>query len=179
MIKSIGDKNFSLNYSFFDDTKETELSIFIDGENILSYQQNGESFTTRWNLDELAFWLRDFLDNMKEDPYPVDTTGEFAAIKDISARDFDSENEEEFDKYYDKLDEWNLHHRWHTASSGAILADLYFQLVGENVEISWNNEDSEDEVLFNCVIGGKKIKKEIFIKVINEFLQDYAKHWFN
>ena len=100
-------------------------------------------------------------------------------IKDISARDFDSENEEEFDEYYDKLDEWNLHHRWHTASSGAILADLYFQLVGENVEISWNNEDSEDEVLFNCIIGGKKIKKEIFIKVINEFLQDYAKHWFN
>jgi len=179
MSKSIGNKTFSLQYSFFDETQETELSMIIDEENILAYQKNGKSFTTRWNLDELAFWLRDFLDNMQEDPYPVDTAGEFAAMKDISAREFDSDNEAEFDDYYDRLDEWNLHHRWHTASSGAILADLYFQLVEDYVEISWNNEDSEEDVTFNKIIGGKKIPKELFTKVINEFLQDYAKQWFN
>ena len=179
MTKTIGDKNFSLKYSFFDDTRETELSIIIDGKNILAYQRNGNSFTTRWNLDELAFWLRDFLDNMKEDPYPVDTIGEFAAMKDVSAREFDSDNEKEFDEYYDRLDEWNLHHRWHPTSSGSILADVYFQLVGEYVEISWNNEDADDDVTFNNIIGGKKVKKDLFYKVINEFLQDYAMHWFN
>ena len=48
----------------------------------------GELLTTRWNLDELAFWLRDFLEHMEEDPYPVEADGEFAAYKDISAREF-------------------------------------------------------------------------------------------
>lgn len=177
MSKTGDDNIFSLEYSFFNDTRETELSMFIEEKNILAFQQNGKSFTTRWNLDELVFWLRDFVDNMHEDPYPVDATGEFAAMKDVSARFFDSENMEEFNEYYDKLDEWNSRHRWHTAASGAILADLYFQLVGENVEISWNNEDSEDGVTFDNIIGGYKIKKEIFTGVINEFLRDYAKQW--
>ena len=85
---------------------------------------------------------------MAEDPYPVEADGEYAAVKDIAARSYDSADEDEFDAYYDKLYEWNLRHRWHPASSGAILADVYFQLVGEDVEISWNNKDSEDDIQF-------------------------------
>ena len=173
------DNVFSIEYAFFDDTKETELLMFINGNNILAFHCDGISSTTRWNLDELALWLRQFLDNMKEDPYPVETDGEFAAMKDISAREFDSDDEEEFDAYYDKLDEWNLRHRWHPASSGAILADVYFQLVGEYVEISWNNEDAEDGIAFDNIIGGARIEKEVFIRTIDDFLRAYSLHWFN
>ncbi len=169
---------FSIKYSFFDDTKETEISMFVNGNNILAFKRNGVEYTTRWNLDELAFWLRDFIDNMKNDPFPVEVDGEYAAIKDINSRDFDCDDEEEFDAYYDKLDEWNLRHRWHTASSGGILADVYFQLVGENVEISWNNEDSEDNVVFNNLIGGFKVPQTTFVSVINDFLVAYANHWY-
>jgi len=153
--------------------------MYINENNILSFHRDGASSTTRWNLDELALWLRKFLDNMKEDPYPVETDGEFAAMKDISAREFDSDDEEEFDAYYDKLDEWNLRLRWHPASSGAILADVYFQLVGEYVEISWNNEDAEDGIAFDNIIGGARIKKEVFSRTIDDFLRAYALHWFN
>ena len=171
--------DFSISYAFFDDSKETELSMFVGGKNILAFKRNGKSYTTRWNLDDLAFWLREFLNNIKEDPYPVETDGEYAANKDITARDFDCDNEEEFDTYYDKLDAWNLRHRWHTASSGGILSDVYFQLVGENVEISWNNEDAEDDVTFDNIVGGYKVKKELFVSVINDFLKAYALHWYH
>ncbi len=169
---------FSIEYTFYDDTRETELSMFINSENILKFNYMGKSCTTRWNLDELAFWLRDFLDNMKEDPYPVDIEGDYAAIKDINARSFDSENEDEFDAYYDKLDEWDLRHRWHPACSGGILADIYFQLVGDYIEISWNNEDSEEDVVFEKLIGGCRIEKRLFFSVVNDFLIAYAKHWY-
>ena len=170
---------FTINYTFFDDTKETEISMLVNEKNILGFKRNNQSYTTRWNLDELTFWLRDFLNNMKEDPYPVETKGEFAANKDVSARDFDSDDEAVFEAYYEKLYDWNLRHRWHPASSGAILADLYFQLVGDYVEISWNNEDSEDGVVFDNTIGGCRIEKELFVSVINDFLNAYAMHWFN
>lgn len=171
--------HFYIKYTFFDDTRETEISMIVNGNNILCFKRNNQSYTTRWNLDELAFWLRDFLNNMKDDPYPVDTPGEYASNKDISAREFDSDNDEEFDAYYDKLDKWNLRHRWHTASSGAILADVYFQLVGDYVEISWNNEDAEDNVVFDSLLGGCRIEKELFISEINDFLNAYAMHWYN
>lgn len=172
-------KSFSLTYNFFDDTHETELSMMIGENNILAFKRGNSILTTRWNLDELVLWLRGFIDTMAEDPYPVEADGEYAAIKDINARDFDSEDEDEFDAYYDRLDDWNLRHRWHPASCGAVLADLYFQLVGNEVEISWNNEDTEEDVEFLNTVGGTKVKKEVFYNVVDAFLKAYALHWFN
>ena len=170
----IGDKNtFAIGYSFID-ADTTEISMYHNNKNILEFERDGCLFTTRWNIDELAFWLRDFLNNMGDDPYPVDAEGRFAAQKDQSAREYDTDDNSEFDAYYDKLDEWNLRHRWHPASSGAILADLYFQQVGNTVEISWNNLDADDGVCFITLEGGFSIDKNTFIDVIDTFLNVYA-----
>lgn len=79
--------------------------MLVNGENVLSFTRDNQQLTTRWNFDELAFWLRDFLDHAKEDLYPVEAEGEYAAIKDINARDFDTDDDEEFDAYYDKKEE--------------------------------------------------------------------------
>ena len=168
---------FTITYSFFDETHETELSMLINGNNILAFERNDTVLTTRWNLDELAEWLRNFIDHMADDPYPVESDGEYAAMKDISARDFDTDDKDEFDAYYDKLYEWNLRHRWHPASSGAILADVYFQLVGDNVEISWNNEDFGNDIHFQNLLGGARINKAIFYTTVDTFLKAYATHW--
>ena len=168
---------FAISYAFFDDSKETEIAMFVNNQNILAFKRGDQVYTTRWNLDELAFWLRDYLNQMAEDPYPVDAQGDYAAMKDNNAREYDSDNDEEFDAYYDRLYEWNLRHRWHTASSGAILADVYFQLVGDCVEISWNNEDLDEEVEFVQQLGGARVKKETFISVVDSFLKEYANHW--
>ena len=177
--KIVGDPaQFAVSYAFVEDSRETEISMFVENQNILAFKREDQIYTTRWNLDELAFWLRDFLDHMAEDPYPVDVPGDYAAMKDNNAREFDSDDEEELDAYYEMLYEWNLRHRWHTASSGAILSDVYFQLVGDDVEISWNNEDMDEEAEFVQQLGGTKVKKDLFISVVDSFLKDYANHWF-
>lgn len=177
--KDNNNNHFLISYKFFEKTGETELSMFIDGNNILAFKRDGQTLTTRWNLDELALWLRNFIDNMEEDPYPVEVDGDYAAIKDINAREFDSEDDDEFDAYYDKLDEWNLRHRWHTTANGAILADLYFQLRNGYVEISWNNLDSEEGVKFLNEVGGNKVPKKEFYEVVDTFLKEYADNWFS
>ena len=173
-----GTHRFKILYTYFSDTQETEIEFLIDNDNILEFEREGQVLTTRWNLDDLVRWLRQFINNMKEDAYPVNVAGEYAAIKDINAREFESDDEEEFDAYYDRIDEWNLRHRWHNASNGAILADLYFQLVGENVEISWNNQDSEEGVIFKHELGGARILREDFTSVVGSFLKAYADYWF-
>lgn len=180
MCNIIGDKNiFAIEYTFFKNTHDTELSMYINGANILAFKKNNSLLTTRWNLDDLAEWLRDFLNNLCEDPFPFKADGEYASIKDINARDFDTDDEDAFDAYYDKLSEWDFRHRWHPASNGAILADLYFQKLGNKIEISWNNTDFEENVDFLAKTGGALIEEDIFIKVIDSFLKEYANFWFN
>ena len=178
-IKINNSSIFAISYEFFDESRETEIQMLIRDDNILSFKRDEQWKTTRWNLDNLLLWLRKFVDSMEEDSYPVNVDGDYAAIKDINAREFDSDDDDEFDLYYDRLDEWNSRHRWHTFSDGAILADLYFQLVGNDVEISWNNLDSESDIYFKYRLGGAKIPKEEFILTINTFLNAYAEHWFD
>ena len=172
------ESTFLIKYAFIDETRETELKILVNGVNILSFCRNNYIMTTQWNLDDIALWLRNFIDHLSEDPYPVEADGEYAAIKDINAREFDSDDDEEFDAYYDKLDEWNARHRWHPASQGAILADLYFQLVDDMVEISWNNQDAEEGVFFTSELGGVSVRREVFCNEVNSFLKEYSDHWF-
>lgn len=176
----IGDKTtFAIEYSFCDDSHDTEIALYVEGINVLAFERNGESYTTRWNIDELAIWLRKFIDEMIEDPYPVDCEGAFAAQKDDAAREYDTDDDELFEKYYQQLYDWNLRHRWHSASSGAVLADVYFQLVGSNVEISWDNRDVDEGVTFKSITGGAKVPLETFRAVVATFLTEYALHWFN
>lgn len=177
--KLIGDIcKFAIEYTFIPDTHETELAIYVDGSNILAWVRDGESFTTRWNIDELVLWLRNFINDMRDDPFPVDCEGQYAARKDDAARDFDCEDEDAFEAYYEKLYEWNLRHRWHTASAGAVLADVFFQLVGDYVEISWDNRSVEADVSFLNLSGGTKIPKQDFIATVNQFLMEYAVFWY-
>lgn len=175
-----GDKStFAIEYIFCGDTHDTELFMYIDEVNILAFKRNGEILTTRWNLDDLALWLREFVDHMANDPYPVDCAGEYAAKKDDLAREYDTDDDDAFEAYYQSLYEWNLRHRWHTASSGAILADVYFERVDDVVEISWDNRDIDDSVSFLSEAGGARIPIEQFTYVVNTFLIAYANHWFN
>ena len=68
---TIGQKdNFALEYCFYDENRETELAMYINGKNILEFEKNGKILTTKWNLDELVFWLRDFLNRNSEEPFP-------------------------------------------------------------------------------------------------------------
>jgi len=173
--KCIGRKeDFAIEYAFVDEDKHTELSMFVEGKNILVHRKDNMESTVCWNLDELVKWLKYFVDNMRVDPYPVDVEGEFAAQKDENARDVEID---ELDKYYDKLDAWCIRHRWHTASAGGTLPDVYFQLVDEKVEISWNNKVLEDNVEYTNVLGGASIDKKVFIDVVGEFISEYESKW--
>lgn len=175
----IGDKEiFAIEYAFCEDSHDTELAMYVEGKNILAFERNGEQLTTRWNIDELAFWLRTFLEHMEEDPYPVECDGEYAAQKDDAARDFDTDDDAVFEEYYQKLYEWGLRHRWHSASAGAILADVYFQFVGDYIEVSWDNRNIGDGVNFRNLIGGGRVPKKMFWRVVDSFLKEYADHWF-
>ena len=170
---------FAIECAMYRDSHETEISMYIEGRNILEFEVNGRKHTACWNFDDLASWLGHFLEHMAEDPYPVACSSRYAAGKDVEARDFYSDDESVFDAWYDRLDEWNLRHRLHTASDGAILADVYFELAGDHVEISWNNADADLDpgVKFSELTGWASIDRRFFEETVGSFLSFYAAYW--
>ena len=176
---TLGDKHiFALEYVFLDDSRETELSLYINDNNILAFTRDGERYTTRWNLDDIALWLRDFIDNMTDDPFPGISSAKHAALMDEEAREFDSDDDDVFDEYYQKLYEWDSRHCWHGVSNGAILANVFFRQMNDNVEISWNNTFAESYVEFVEQCGSALINKTTFVEIVNKLLKAYAEHWF-
>ena len=55
----------------------------------------------------------------------------------------------------------------------------FFQVVGENVEISWDNRSGEDGVTFQSESGGVRIPRKLFFDTVDAFLKDYADHWYS
>ena len=79
---------FAIECAMYRDPHETEISMYIEGRNILEFEVNGRKHTACWNFDDLASWLGHFLEHMAEDPYPVACSSRYAAGKDVEARDF-------------------------------------------------------------------------------------------
>jgi len=109
----VGNKdNFAIEYEIASVTEKTsELYMYINNINILEFLYDGEIHTTTWNLDELVDWLETFSMQDSDDFFPYECKGNTAAEKDLFAREFDSDDDEEFDNYYDPLNQWvyNLH----------------------------------------------------------------------
>lgn len=97
-FKKISDKNH-----------ESEIYFIVDEQNICLFKHIEEKRykTTRWNLDELVLYLRDLPIMLKNDsPFPFDVEGKCAAELDNNARLFDSDTDEELEKYYLCLNDW-------------------------------------------------------------------------
>jgi hypothetical protein len=74
--------------------------------------------------------------------------GECAAELDNNARDFESNNESEMDEYYDQLNDWTYKHSWMHARDGAIVPDVMFRKVDNDMEISWWTDQEDEGRLF-------------------------------
>ena len=183
----IGDPaEFAIGYAFMGDDRTTEISMFANGTNLLGFTKDGTHYTTRWlYLEDLVAWLRSFVLNMAEDPFPIEVDGEYAAEKDANARelgpdlDDDSSDEEmeAFDAYFDQFLDWVWDHTWHSESGGAILSDIYFEYKDGMVELSWDNRGGSFGYVFDCEFGGTRVDAEKFKTVVLEFVDAYEKHW--
>lgn len=175
----IGDReDFAISYAFIGADRITEIGMFVGGINLLGFTRDGRHYTTRWAyLESLVAWLNEFALSMREDPYPMDVNGEYAAQKDVNARTFESDDVDELDAYYDPISDWSYNHTWISERGGAILANIYFEYKDGCVELSWNNRNERDGVKFDCEFGGVRVDAETFKAVVLGFVDAYEKHW--
>lgn len=170
--------DFAIGYSFLGEDGFTILAMYVNGRNLMGFTNADGHFTTRWaHLEGLVAWLRNFASDATDDPYPIEVQGEFAAQKDDKAREFDSEDIQEFEAYYGRINEWAWNHTWAHESSGAVLSNIFFEVAGDAVELSWDNRVAADDIAFDCEFGGARVDAETFKKTVLEFVEAYEQHW--
>lgn len=161
-----------------DEDHLSQLKVFVKGKNICEWKdkETGQKRTIWWNLDELITYLHDtetFL--YHDDPFPIDVLGECASELENNARDFESDNEEEMDDYYDRLNDWVYDHSWNHARAGAIVPDVIFRNVNGNMEISWWNDD--EDIDFTNRYGYIIIPAETYKTLIGKLFSEYNAMW--
>ena len=169
--------NISENYPMH---QCTEMAMFLKGTNIMGFIRGETSYTVRWQLDEAVEWLDEFARNSRDEAFPFpDVSGSCLAELDYNARFFDTEDEAEFDRYYDVLDDYVWPRSWHHTCDEAVFPAVYFRVLGQNVEVSWDNKDMEEGKDFSFIsqTGHALVPLATFRDVVSRFVAAYLKHW--
>lgn len=185
----IGDRTaFAIGYHFFPVEGDasacwpmnrcTGIRLFVDGNDVMGFTRDGNHVQPAWDFDDLVEWLDGFARNAREEPFPFpDVPGETLSELDWNARNFDTDDEREFDRYYTTLNDWIWRHSWVHARAGAIIPDVLFRVLGKNVEISWDNREAEEGVVFDSEAGSALVPLATFRDVVSRFVAAYLRHW--
>ena len=173
-MKRFGERTiFAIEYTLHD--KENGFfEMWVHGAPICCYLKNNVIQPCRCNLLSIGEWLSENISNLlneKEFPLPVmaNTSIDFYN----RSGDFNSDDMDEFDKWYEKRQEWYFGHSWYSNRAGSYLAEVLFRRVGNEMEIEWDNTGLYEEVNFVNPKGLYYVDIALFQKIVDEFVLDF------
>ncbi|RUT39508.1 hypothetical protein EJP82_25860 [Paenibacillus anaericanus] len=186
LLETFGDKNiFAIQYEFVDNPfKENSLTgetwgkfeLFVHGIDVCQYKRENIVTTFQWNLIYIVDWFSENLKHILSDeafPLPVEGQNSIELLDKCLL--FESDNDDEFDAWFDTKQEWEFSHSWFSNRAGSFLPDVFFRRVSGEIEIAWNNETtySSEEITFINPIGIEYIPIGIFDTIIKSFIEDF------
>lgn len=166
-MQLIGNIN-SFGIEFGKDTSAYQLSVYIQGKDILQFEKGGVVHRYRWKeCQDIIEWIHE---NMKyilsDDKFPLPISAYSTAEKCEISYKLDLDDIEQ----YEILQEWMFRHSWFSARAGSYLADVYFVKNDNMVEISWDNTNTfkEDGIRFVFPKGKYEVNKDVFEKIMKE-----------
>lgn len=185
-MRAFGEKNtFAIQYKFevnpFNETSligETwgEFELFVHGIDVCRYKRIDSVTTYHWNLIYIVEW---FSENLKyilsDESFPLSVEGLHSLELLDNCLLFESDNDDEFDAWFDTKQEWEFKHSWFSNRAGSFLPDVFFRRVNDRIEIAWNNEltYSSEGITFINPIGIEYIPLGIFEFTIKNFIEDF------
>lgn len=166
-----GDKNsFAMEVS--KDKYAYQLSLFIEGKDILQFEIKGGVYPHRWSdFDDIIEWFEENMEHiLSEEPLSIMVSGNSTVERYKNCYKSELKISEA-----EMLSDWSFRHSWFSAREGAFLAGVIFQNVNEKVEISWDNTElfKQEGVRYIFPKGRYEIDKEQFEKIVEEFCLAY------
>lgn len=186
ILRTFGDKNtffiqYKLGVNPFNETNLTgetwgEFELSVHGIDICRYKKVDSVTTYQWNLIYIVEW---FGENLKcilnEELFPLPVEGGHALELLDNCLLFESDNDDEFDAWFNTKQEWEFKHSWFSNRAGSFLPDVFFRRVNEKIEIAWNNESTypSEGISFINPIGTGYVPVGIFESTIKNFIEDF------
>ena len=186
ILRTFGDKNtFAIQYEFevnpFNESSLTgetwgRFELSVRGIDVCRYKRVGGEINYQWNLIHLIEW---FSENLKyilsEEPFPLPVEGQNSIELLDHCLLFESDNDDEFDAWFDTKQEWEFKHSWFSNRAGSFLPDVFFRRVNDKIEIAWSNEStySSEGISFINPIGVEYVPLGIFESTIKNFIYDF------
>lgn len=186
ILRTFGDRNtFAIQYEFvanpFNETSLTgetwgKFELFVHGIDVLRYKRVDSVTAYQWNLIYITEW---FSENLKcilsNEPFPLPVEGQDSLELLDHCLLFESDNDDEFDAWFDTKQEWEFKHSWFSNRAGSFLPDVFFRRVNGEIEIAWNNEStySSEGISFINPIGIEYVPLGIFESTIKNFIEDF------
>jgi len=181
-----GDKNiFAIQYEFEEnpfhengliDETWGSFKLFVHGKDLCQYERENIVMTFQWNLLYIVEWFSENLKYILSDkPFPLPVEGKNSLELIDNCLLFDSDNDDEFDAWFDKKQEWEFQHSWFSSRGGSFLPDVFFRRVNGNIEVAWNNEStySSEGIIFIHSNGIEYISIEMFNHTVKCFIENF------
>jgi hypothetical protein len=153
------------------------FNLWIEDQDICEYVSGDSTTQYEWNLIYIVEWLCNNLEYvLGYDPFPVPVQGQNALELIKESNKFECEDDNEIYLWHHAKNSWTFRHSWFSNRAGSIIADVYFRRVDKDMEVSWDNRFFEEHQLyFTKPTGTYVVSKDVFRKVVFDFLNDILK----
>ncbi|WP_244188324.1 DUF5984 family protein [Paenibacillus kribbensis] len=186
-MRTFGDQNiFAIHYEFVNNPfNESSLigetwgkfQLFVHGIDVCQYKRENSVTTFQWNLIYIVEWLSENLKHiLTDEAFPLPVAGQNSLELMDHCLLFESDDDDEFDAWFDTKQEWEFKHSWFSNRAGSFLPDVFFRRVKDDIEIAWNNEStySSEGVTFINPTGTEYIPIDEFNSIVKKFIGDFS-----
>lgn len=185
-LRTFGDKNtFAIEYEFvanpFNEPRLTgetwgKFELSVHGVDVCRYKKVDRVTTYQWNLIYIVEWFSENLKHiLSEEPFPLPVEGQHSLELLDHCLLFESDNDDEFDAWFETKQDWEFKHSWFSNRAGSFLPDVFFRRVNDNIEIAWNNESTyaSEGISFINPMGVEYVPLGAFESTVKNFIEDF------
>lgn len=150
------------------------FQMWVDNKSVCTFSMDNKIREYEWDLIFIVEWFCKNKNNiLNEIEFPLLIEGNNAIELYNNSGDFDSDDDDEFDSWFEKRQDWYFKHSWYSNNGGSYLADVIFRRVQDTIEIAWDNTELYSEVKFNNPKGIYYVPFELFENVVDSFIEDF------
>lgn len=184
-MKCFGDKDvFAVSYELKespfneleinDSTTWGVFQMWVHNKSVCTFSMGDKVREYEWDLIFIVEWLCKNKDNiLNETQFPLPSEGNNSIELYKHSGNFDSDDDDEFDSWFEKRQDWYFNHSWYSNNGGSYLADVIFRRVGDTIEIAWDNIELHSEVNYINPKGVYYVPLKLFQDVVDNFIEDF------
>lgn len=151
-----------------------EFQMWVHNNSVCTFSMDDEIREYEWDLSFIVEWLCKNKNHiLEESPFLLPCEGDNAIELYNNSGDFDSDDDNEFDPWFEKRQDWYFNHSWYSNNGGSYLADVFFRRVNNTIEIAWDNTELYNNIKYVNPKGVCYIPVELFQIVVDGFIESF------